>query len=135
AAAHPPAMEPGERGVNETTSDSSSRRALERAEWVDAVCVRFEAAWQSAARPRIEDYLAGAAEPQRTDLLHELISLEVEYRRRRGEDPQPDEYHTRFPDLDSEWLAGVLATGNDVLLTRLADEFAARYRAGERPAL
>src|SRR5581483_3368958 len=50
-------------------------------------------------------------------------------------DPQPDEYHTRFPDLDSEWLAGVLGAVNDVLLTRLADEFAARYRAGERPAL
>jgi serine/threonine protein kinase/formylglycine-generating enzyme required for sulfatase activity len=38
--------------------------------------------------------------------LHELIRLDIEYGRRRGEAPRPDEYLRRFPALDSGWLAG-----------------------------
>jgi hypothetical protein len=77
-------MERGEPGVNESASDRPVGRPLELAQWVDEVCEHFEAAWQSGGRPRLEDYLGGAAEPQRTELLHELILLEFEYSRRRG---------------------------------------------------
>jgi WD40 repeat protein len=91
-------------------SDRPAGRPLELAQWVDEVCERFEEAWQSGATPRLEDYLGEAAEPQRTDLLHELILLEVEYGRRRGENPRLDVYLSRFPGLDSQWLAGALDT-------------------------
>jgi serine/threonine-protein kinase len=101
-------MERGEPGVNASTWDRSSGCPLELAQLVDEVCERFEAAWQSGGRPRLEDCLGEAADPQRTDLLHELILLEVEYRRRQGENPRPDEYQNRFPGLDSQWLSGAL---------------------------
>ena len=38
-----------------------------------------------------------AAEPERPALLGELIGLEVELRRGRGEQPTPGEYRDRFP--------------------------------------
>src|SRR5262249_49411785 len=65
---------------------------------VDARCDRFEEAWIAGQTPQIEDFLAGAAEPERPALLQELVRLEVEYRRRRGEDPKPLEYRQRFPE-------------------------------------
>src|SRR6516225_109959 len=65
---------------------------------VDAACDRFEAAWRGGQNPRIEDVLEAAAEPERPALLRELITLEVELRRGRGEHPDPGAYRDRFPD-------------------------------------
>jgi WD40 repeat protein len=65
---------------------------------VDAVCLRFEAACAAGARPRIEDYLDMAPEPERPALLHELLHLEMEYRQRDGEGISPQEYRARFPE-------------------------------------
>ena len=47
--------------------------------------------------PRIEDYLAAADETDRPALLGELVALERELRRRRGERPVVEEYLDRFP--------------------------------------
>jgi hypothetical protein len=68
---------------------------LERA--LDPVCRRFEAAWRAGGRPRIEDYLADVPALARPALLNELLRMELEYRRRDGERPSPDEYRDRFP--------------------------------------
>jgi serine/threonine-protein kinase len=76
---------------------------------VGAVCQRFEAAWQSGPRPRIEDYLDDVPRLDRRALLRELIPLDVEYRRGHGEAPRPEDYAGRFPGLDSAWLADVAA--------------------------
>jgi tetratricopeptide (TPR) repeat protein/tRNA A-37 threonylcarbamoyl transferase component Bud32 len=70
---------------------------LRPSERVDAACDAFEAAWRAGRAPRIEDYLAAAAEPDRPALLGELVALERELRRRRGERPEVDEYLGRFP--------------------------------------
>jgi serine/threonine-protein kinase len=64
---------------------------------VEQTCDRFEAAWQAGNRPVIEDHLRDAAEPERSALLHELLALELEYRRRVGEKPSLGEYLARFP--------------------------------------
>jgi hypothetical protein len=78
-------------------------------EWqVDAVCLRFEAAWQAGQRPGIEDYLADAQEPLRSALLRELLKLDIEYRQKAGESPSPEDYRDRFPDLDPVWLASTV---------------------------
>jgi serine/threonine protein kinase len=61
------------------------------------VCDRFEAAWRTAQEPRIEDYLGEAPAADLSTLLHELLALELELRRDRGENPTPEEYHARFP--------------------------------------
>jgi serine/threonine-protein kinase len=72
-------------------------------EWqVDAVCLRFEAAWQAGQRPDLEAYLADAQEPLRSALLRELIALDIEYRRRAGESPSLEDYRDRFPELDPQ---------------------------------
>src|SRR5262245_23511180 len=84
---------------------------------VDEECRRFEAAWQAAGaagpRPCLEAYLAEAAKPERSALLRELIRVELYYRRRAGDDPQPADYQTRFPALDPEWLARAVAARPD----------------------
>jgi serine/threonine-protein kinase len=64
---------------------------------VDAVCERFERAWEAALRPRIEDYLGDEAEPARSVLLHELLLSELEWRLRHGERPSRPEYRVRLP--------------------------------------
>jgi WD40 repeat protein len=85
---------------------------LSAARRVERLCTEFEAAWRSTSsggpRPRLEDYLAGAAQAERAALARELILLEVYYRRQAGEDFCPQEYHERFPELDASWLARVL---------------------------
>jgi serine/threonine-protein kinase len=53
---------------------------------VDEICLRFEAAWRAGGRPRIEDYLVSAAEPEYPCLLRELVRLDAHYRQ-SGEPP------------------------------------------------
>src|SRR6266851_1454818 len=67
---------------------------------VDAACDRFEAEWRAGGRPSIEEYLGEAVEPERAALLRQLILLDVDYRRRHGEQPNAKEYHDRFPSLE-----------------------------------
>jgi serine/threonine-protein kinase len=76
---------------------------------VDAVCDRFEAAWQAGQRPRVEDYLGDAPEPERSALARHLIAVDIEYRQKRGEQPQAAEYRACFPGLDPAWLADAVA--------------------------
>ena len=69
--------------------------ALER---IDDLCADFERQWQSNEPPTIESMLAGEFSPIEQDvLLAELIVLDIDYRRRRGEMPNKQEYLDRFP--------------------------------------
>src|ERR1700730_12660496 len=83
-------------------------------EYVDEVCLRFEDAWKKARspeqRPRLEAFLDATPESLRTELLHELVGLEIDYRRQNGEHPQAQEYRARFPFLDPECLQDLLGT-------------------------
>jgi WD40 repeat protein/tRNA A-37 threonylcarbamoyl transferase component Bud32 len=65
---------------------------------VDLLCDRFEANWKSGRRPRLERYLGRVPPAVRPVLLRELLGLELEYRRRRGETPAPEDYRGRFPE-------------------------------------
>ncbi len=70
--------------------------ALER---IDDLCAAFEQKWQSDEPPDIESVLAGDfTEAERDVLLAELVVLEIDYRRRRGETPSKQQYLDRFPD-------------------------------------
>ena len=46
-------------------------------------------------------------------LLMELIKLDIEYRRQRGEAVSADSYLERFPELDGEKLSSFVASGPD----------------------
>ncbi len=65
--------------------------------WINAAADRFERAWNQGTRPRIEDYLAEVEQSQRPALLEELLRVELELRRRDGEEPGPEDYAGRFP--------------------------------------
>ena len=70
--------------------------ALER---IDDACAEFERKLQSDEPPSFESALTVATNPQERDvLLTELIVLDIDYRRRRGESPIKQEYLDRFPD-------------------------------------
>jgi serine/threonine-protein kinase len=75
--------------------------SLEVAQQIDAVCDRFEAAWQSGARPRAEDYLDGVPADTIALLLSELLGVELHYRRAAGEAPTEAEYRERFPGQEA----------------------------------
>ncbi len=81
--------------------------------WINAAADRFERGWKEGLRPRIEDYLAEADEPRRAALLEELLRVELELRRRTGEEPVAEEYHERFPG-SAEVLEVVFAKPSDV---------------------
>jgi serine/threonine protein kinase len=66
---------------------------------VDALCDRFEDAWNDGEEPRIEDYLAACDLPpsRQGALLCELLKLERELRKQRGEEPTASHYLEHFP--------------------------------------
>jgi hypothetical protein len=80
---------------------------------IDEVCLRFEAACrrslqadrpvedsgQSHAWPRIEDYLSDCRDAERSGLVHELLYLDIEYRRQSGRLLDRGDYHERFPEF------------------------------------
>lgn len=70
--------------------------ALEK---IDDVCADYEKGWQRGEAQAIESLVDKHDEGlARSVLLAELIVLEVDYRRRRGEKPGIDEFLQRFPE-------------------------------------
>ncbi len=76
-------------------------------ERIDGVCLEFEAAWKRDAKPRIEHYLGATQGVERRELLRELLLLDVDYRRRGGENPTVADYQKRFLK-DSDLLPHIL---------------------------
>jgi serine/threonine protein kinase len=66
--------------------------------WIDRIATLFDRAWQAGEHPRIEDYLEGVAAPRRSQLLEELLRVELDNRRAAGETPSPEDYVIRFPE-------------------------------------
>ena len=72
--------------------------ALDLKEQIDQICDRFEAEWKSSRRPEIGAYIASSHGRLRTELLCELLAIELEYRSRLGEQLSSEEYDSRFPN-------------------------------------
>ncbi len=92
----------------ESAQTGSDALAPPTARRVDHVCNQFEHAWHKNPPPRIEDFLGEASGEERLALLRELVLLDVDYRRQRGEMPCVDDYVSRFPELTPDWLADAL---------------------------
>jgi ribosomal protein S27E len=69
---------------------------------IDGICDRFESAWKNGPRPSIEEHLAGVSGKDQRDLFRALLAVEIEYRRKVQESPQPAEYQTRFPEFEEQ---------------------------------
>jgi serine/threonine-protein kinase len=89
------------------THPAPEDRDLSQAERIDLVCTAFEAAWKAGETPRLEDWLRDVPEADRPALLHELLLVEVHYRRRRGDPLEAAEYRRRFPELAQGFLQAV----------------------------
>src|SRR5437868_4320327 len=74
-------------------SDGASGVALQ----VERACQDFEAAWKAGTRPSIGHAVSGAPALLRAGLLRALLSIDLLYRRRQGEQPIPEEYHALLP--------------------------------------
>ncbi len=79
---------------------------IEALERIDDLCADFERKWQSDQPPKIELLLSKDDLPrdtiERNVLFAELIALDIDYRRRRGETPTKQEYINRFPNASKE---------------------------------
>lgn len=82
-----------DRMVGDTTADARSLPALSANRRISETCDRFEEALRAEQAVKIEQFLGETPDPERTDLLRELIRLEAEYRLRdyikRFSLPQP----------------------------------------------
>jgi WD40 repeat protein/tRNA A-37 threonylcarbamoyl transferase component Bud32 len=94
-------MSPGTPAV--TTTDSPTLQ-----ERTDRACDSFKSRLRSGERPRLEEFLGTVTGEEKRSLLRELLRVEVEYRRQRGESPRPEDYTGRFPD-DRAVIERVLA--------------------------
>jgi eukaryotic-like serine/threonine-protein kinase len=83
-------------------SDSLENVPLDRLQRIDQICERFEAQWSAGSVPSLAEYLAEAPVAGREALLEELLSLDREYRGRRGEALSFDDYARQLPeDVDA----------------------------------
>lgn len=87
---------------------------------LDALCDRFELAFVENPATRIEQFAVGLPQPQQRLIVRELVQLEIEQRRTRGESPVPDEYATRFPQWAEEIRALAQHTIEDLERSRIA---------------
>lgn len=90
-----------------------SVEALQR---VDSVCERFERRWQESKPEPIEPLLSRWRGAERRALLRELLAIDLEYRRGRGETISPEVLKSRFAgdeDLVDLVLAETPAAGPD----------------------
>jgi tetratricopeptide (TPR) repeat protein len=67
---------------------------------IDDACDRFESAWRGGGRPELESFLAGFVGPARTQLLRDLLALELDLRLEQGDVPDDHAYRQRFPGHD-----------------------------------
>ena len=71
----------------------------EKRPWlIDERCDRYETEWRALRAPRIEDYLDGVEGEARTALWLELVMLDQELRRGKGEETTLADYQKACPD-------------------------------------
>jgi predicted Ser/Thr protein kinase len=90
---------------------------------LDEICKRFEQAWKADAAPRIQDHL-DIAPTERPALFRELLAIELELRRKRGDVVGPEEYRRLFPEY-TEQVDRVFS--NDTHTSKVLEQLG-RYR-------
>lgn len=94
-----------------TMSNRGKKLPIAALERIDDLCARYEQQWQTSEPPALEAWVeAGLAPVERDALLVELILLDVDYRRRSGQEPTEHEYIDRFPD-DAEAVMNAFKDG------------------------
>jgi serine/threonine protein kinase/formylglycine-generating enzyme required for sulfatase activity len=84
--------------VNRSSKPGRGAGPSAAARHMDRVCDRFEAAWLAGQLPCLEEYLVAAPRSERSDLFHELLRLDLHYRRQQRQTPTEEEYCQTFPE-------------------------------------
>ncbi len=66
---------------------------------IDEVCDAFEAAWLRDERPHINLFLGHVDDAIQGALFYQLLLVELEYLRNKGERPARDDYRREFPQF------------------------------------
>ena len=89
------------KGMASVTGESTG--PLEIQQKMDACCQAFEQAWKKGDAPKLEEFVTGARNDGRTDLLRELLILEMNYRRDdRGASLTDSQLCALHPGMSSE---------------------------------
>jgi WD40 repeat protein len=106
-----------------------------RFQFIDDRCDRYEADWNSGRTARLEEYLDGVEAENRQALWYELVLLDSELRRARGETVTLADYGDRSPDqaivleLSTDWIERAALSSSAV-----TPEFASEPQATPSPA-
>ncbi len=95
--------------MDERTLSRAGTLSLDAARRIDQRCAQFEARLRQGEQPAIEGFLDLPSRPERRASLRELLVLELEYRRQRGEQPNLADYQSRFAD-DADVVADAFAS-------------------------
>jgi serine/threonine protein kinase len=82
-------------------SDRSPIPDLSLGDRIDLICDQFEAALPTDSVSPLENFLQQVKDDDQPRLFSQLLPLELEFRRRRGESPDYEEYLARFPSFAS----------------------------------
>jgi len=72
--------------------------------FVDRLCDAFERHCRKSSQSAIERFVKQSPAEIRPQVICELVAIELEYRRRRGDIPTWADYERRFPSLDPDWF-------------------------------
>lgn len=95
--------------MTEQTRQELDEMSLSMLQRLNRVCNAFESACQSGKLPAIDDYLTQVDAANRATLLRQLIPLHIDARQTRGESPTVEDYASKYPQVDRDWLNQVLA--------------------------
>ena len=72
-----------------------------QADWIDATCDAFEAAWRSSEPPVLSDFLQDCLPDDLFDLFEQLLMVDVECRRDAGKPLTCEQYLNTYPKFAS----------------------------------
>ena len=90
---------------------TEAKAAYSRASRIDAACDEFESAWKAGKQPRIEDYLARAAESDRDALRSALAAIDAELQIVVSEGPTAAEMERAEAQIEAHFLYRLQTVG------------------------
>src|SRR5262249_24040384 len=103
----------GDRPMNADSPRDSASLPLSLLERIDDICDRFEGVWKAGSQPAVAEYLSEVHAEARPRLLCELLRVDIDYRRRHGEPPQPADYQAHASLPNAATLAELFAEPSD----------------------
>jgi len=84
--------------MNDESDSQDASLPVPAFDHIDRICLAFEKSWKIGPAPSIEEFLSETQGVERSSLFYYLLKLDLDYRSRSAERPDPSEYHARFPE-------------------------------------